>query len=199
MTTSSMTRPLSLLVASALAAGAMTAAVTGPAAGRATAGSDGAGSNVAVSKGAVPKEPVNSCNSRDNTNPGINLLRLSPSTLDVTGGGKKLTVRAKLSDAGGPGPASGVSGATVTLEAASSLTTFNVSLRRAKKPFVWTATQFFPSGITPGAWRVSTVFITDKGDGRTFTEMVLAEKHELSHRGRALRALAAELAPFTSS
>jgi XTP/dITP diphosphohydrolase len=43
------------------------------------------------------------------------------------------------------------------------------------------------------------VFIPDEGDGRTFAEMVLAEKHELSHRGRALRALAAELAPFTSS
>ena len=38
------------------------------------------------------------------------------------------------------------------------------------------------------------VFIPDEGDGRTFAEMSDAEKHELSHRGRALRALAAELA-----
>ena len=105
-------------------------------------------------------------NSRDNTNPSINLLRLSPSTLDVTGGGKKLTVRTKLSDAGGPGPASGVSGATVTLRSVSGPSTvFNVSLRRAKKPFVWTATQFFPSGITPGAWQVSSVYVTDKAGG----------------------------------
>jgi XTP/dITP diphosphohydrolase len=37
------------------------------------------------------------------------------------------------------------------------------------------------------------VFIPDEGDGRTFAEMSDAEKHELSHRGRALRALAAEL------
>jgi XTP/dITP diphosphohydrolase len=38
------------------------------------------------------------------------------------------------------------------------------------------------------------VFIPDEGDGRTFAEMSDAEKHEMSHRGRALRALAAELA-----
>jgi XTP/dITP diphosphohydrolase len=34
------------------------------------------------------------------------------------------------------------------------------------------------------------VFVPDEGDGRTFAEMSEAEKHALSHRGRALRALA---------
>ncbi len=34
-----------------------------------------------------------------------------------------------------------------------------------------------------------------EGDGRTFAEMTEAEKHQLSHRGRAFRALAAVLAP----
>ena len=37
------------------------------------------------------------------------------------------------------------------------------------------------------------VFIPDEGDGRTFAEMDAAEKHELSHRGRAFRALAEAL------
>jgi XTP/dITP diphosphohydrolase len=37
------------------------------------------------------------------------------------------------------------------------------------------------------------VFIPDEGDGRTFAEMSEDEKHELSHRGRALRELAARL------
>ncbi len=37
------------------------------------------------------------------------------------------------------------------------------------------------------------VFIPDEGDGRTFAEMSEAEKHALSHRGRALRALAGKL------
>ena len=37
------------------------------------------------------------------------------------------------------------------------------------------------------------VFIPDEGDGRTFAQMSDAEKHELSHRGRALRALAEKL------
>jgi len=37
------------------------------------------------------------------------------------------------------------------------------------------------------------VFVPHDGDGRTFAEMSEAEKHELSHRGRAFRALVAEL------
>ena len=37
------------------------------------------------------------------------------------------------------------------------------------------------------------VFVPDEGDGRTFAEMSDAEKHALSHRGRALRALAGKL------
>jgi inosine/xanthosine triphosphate pyrophosphatase family protein len=34
-----------------------------------------------------------------------------------------------------------------------------------------------------------------EGDGRTFAEMTEAEKHALSHRGRAFRALAVHLVP----
>jgi XTP/dITP diphosphohydrolase len=37
------------------------------------------------------------------------------------------------------------------------------------------------------------VFVPAEGDGRTFAEMSAEEKHRISHRGRALRALAAEL------
>ncbi len=37
------------------------------------------------------------------------------------------------------------------------------------------------------------VFVPDEGDGRTFAEMTSAEKHALSHRGRAFRALAERL------
>ena len=38
------------------------------------------------------------------------------------------------------------------------------------------------------------VFVPDGGDGRTFAEMRPEEKDAVSHRGRAFRALAAELA-----
>jgi len=38
------------------------------------------------------------------------------------------------------------------------------------------------------------VFMPDGGDGRTFAEMTEAEKHELSHRGRAFRSLLTALA-----
>jgi XTP/dITP diphosphohydrolase len=38
------------------------------------------------------------------------------------------------------------------------------------------------------------LFIPDDGDGRTFAEMTAEEKNAVSHRGRAFRALAAELA-----
>ncbi|MFM8867998.1 MAG: RdgB/HAM1 family non-canonical purine NTP pyrophosphatase [Ilumatobacteraceae bacterium] len=37
------------------------------------------------------------------------------------------------------------------------------------------------------------VVFADAGDGRTFAEMSMAEKHHLSHRGRAFRALATAL------
>ena len=37
------------------------------------------------------------------------------------------------------------------------------------------------------------LFIARDGDGRTFAEMTIEEKHALSHRGRAFHALAAQL------
>lgn len=37
------------------------------------------------------------------------------------------------------------------------------------------------------------VFVPAEGDGRTFAEMTASEKHALSHRGRALRTLLAQL------
>ena len=41
-----------------------------------------------------------------------------------------------------------------------------------------------------GGFGYDSVFIPDEGDGRTFAEMDVVEKHAMSHRGRALRALA---------
>ena len=38
------------------------------------------------------------------------------------------------------------------------------------------------------------VFVPHEGDGRSFGEMSADEKHPISHRGRAFRALADELA-----
>ena len=51
--------------------------------------------------------------------------------------------------------------------------------------------------LTPqgaGGFGYDPVFVPDGGDGRTFAEMSADEKHALSHRGRAFRALAALLA-----
>jgi XTP/dITP diphosphohydrolase len=39
------------------------------------------------------------------------------------------------------------------------------------------------------------LFVANDGDNRTFAEMALDEKHQLSHRGRALRALSKLLLP----
>ena len=44
--------------------------------------------------------------------------------------------------------------------------------------------------IGDGGFGYDSVFIPDEGDGRTFAQMDSAEKHAMSHRGRALRALA---------
>jgi XTP/dITP diphosphohydrolase len=45
-----------------------------------------------------------------------------------------------------------------------------------------------------GGFGYDPVFVPTEGDGRTFAELSAEEKHALSHRGRAFRALAAELA-----
>jgi len=44
-----------------------------------------------------------------------------------------------------------------------------------------------------GGFGYDSVFIPDDGDGRTFAQMTRSEKEAVSHRGRALRALAAQL------
>jgi XTP/dITP diphosphohydrolase len=44
-----------------------------------------------------------------------------------------------------------------------------------------------------GGFGYDAVFVPDDGDGRTFAEMTAAEKAAVSHRGRALRALKAQL------
>ncbi len=45
-----------------------------------------------------------------------------------------------------------------------------------------------------GGFGYDPIFVPGEGDGRTFAELRPEEKHALSHRGRAFRALAAELA-----
>ena len=44
-----------------------------------------------------------------------------------------------------------------------------------------------------GGFGYDPIFVPVEGDGRTFGEMTAQEKHALSHRGRAFRALAGEL------
>jgi XTP/dITP diphosphohydrolase len=46
-----------------------------------------------------------------------------------------------------------------------------------------------------GGFGYDPVFVPDEGDGRTFAQMSAGEKHAISHRGRALRSLAAHLTP----
>jgi XTP/dITP diphosphohydrolase len=65
-------------------------------------------------------------------------------------------------------------------------------------------TELWAEGVLPGTIAVAErgtngfgydpVFVPDDGDGRTFAEMRPEEKDAVSHRGRAFRALAAELA-----
>lgn len=47
--------------------------------------------------------------------------------------------------------------------------------------------------VGAGGFGYDSVFVPSEGDGRTFAEMG-ADKHDISHRGRAFRALAAALA-----
>jgi len=50
-----------------------------------------------------------------------------------------------------------------------------------------------------GGFGYDSVFVPAEGDGRTFAEMSAAEKHAISHRGRALRDLAASLGAVIGS
>lgn len=45
-----------------------------------------------------------------------------------------------------------------------------------------------------GGFGYDPIFVPDEGDGRTFAEMTASDKHAMSHRGRAFRALVAHLA-----
>ncbi len=45
----------------------------------------------------------------------------------------------------------------------------------------------------PGRFGYDPIFVPDDGDGRTFAAMTPDEKHAISHRGRAFRALAVQL------
>jgi XTP/dITP diphosphohydrolase len=49
-----------------------------------------------------------------------------------------------------------------------------------------------------GGFGYDPIFVPVEGDGRTFGEMTAVEKHALSHRGRAFRALRERLAGVTS-
>jgi XTP/dITP diphosphohydrolase len=63
---------------------------------------------------------------------------------------------------------------------------------------VWTEADvegtILPEGRGGGGFGYDPVFVPVEGDGRTFAEMSPEEKHGISHRGRAFRALATELA-----
>ena len=52
-----------------------------------------------------------------------------------------------------------------------------------------------PAPAGEGRFGYDPIFIPDDGDGRTFAAMTAAEKHAISHRGRAFRALAEKLPP----
>jgi XTP/dITP diphosphohydrolase len=57
----------------------------------------------------------------------------------------------------------------------------------------WVDGHIAEAGRGAGGFGYDPVFVPDDGDGRTFAEMTTAEKGEVSHRGRALRALKAQL------
>ncbi|MGH9096109.1 MAG: non-canonical purine NTP pyrophosphatase, partial [Acidimicrobiales bacterium] len=50
-----------------------------------------------------------------------------------------------------------------------------------------------PEAIGGGGFGYDPVFAPEGGGGRTFAQMSPGEKHDVSHRGRAFRALAAKL------
>lgn len=59
--------------------------------------------------------PLNPCVNPDNGRPVVEEVTVTPTTVDVTDGPQQVTVEARVTDSGGPGPASGVARAGVAL------------------------------------------------------------------------------------
>lgn len=104
------------------------------------------------------RAPLNDCHVNDNGDPAISSLKFSTKTIDVRKKSKTLVATAKLSDTGGPGKASGISSAQLTLYSTDGGYLWG-SFR--KKSGSWVARIPIPKGQKPGDYQAS-VYVGDR-------------------------------------
>ena len=110
---------------------------------------------------AAAYEPLNRCVSPDNGLPTVQQLSFSPASVDVTSGPVQVTVRMRIVDPGGPGAASGVASAAVSLAPDNLLLGRLVRLQRDGGGW-WSGSVTVPQHAPDGAWRPFALALEDR-------------------------------------
>ncbi|MCW2843136.1 MAG: Ig family protein [Nocardioides sp.] len=126
----------------------------------------GGGAAASVGAGSAYAAPVNSCWSTDNAKPSLAAVSFSPATVDVSDDEARVTVTADVRDAGGPGPATGVSYVYGWFDAPSD--TAHFTLRRTDGG-TWEGEMVIPEGSAAGSYSVASLSLADGADNaRTY-------------------------------
>ncbi len=106
--------------------------------------------------------PLSPCVDPDNGTPRLHAIAFEPSAVDVTKGARDVTVRVNATDAGGPGPASGLWTVSVKVDPPSGgpVWEYDVELSRASGD-EWTGVLTVPAGAKPGEWTIGGVSLAD--------------------------------------
>jgi hypothetical protein len=126
-----------------------------------------AGFLTAVQSSPAGAAPLNDCASSDNGSPRLTDFDLSPTAVDVTGGPASVTLTAKASDMGGPGPATGVAAVRVVFTRFfDPLSSRAVALQLSGD--LWTGSVRLARFSKGGRLRVDHLVITDDVGNRRF-------------------------------
>lgn len=105
--------------------------------------------------------PVSSCVSTDNGDPTLSSLAFTPSTVDVTSGAKTVAFTVGATDTGGPGAASGIGSAYLSLYSPDFQRSAFVTLKK-NTAGSWVGNATIPRWTHSGAWKVNYLSVSDK-------------------------------------
>jgi hypothetical protein len=124
-------------------------------------------------------EPVNDCHSTDNGDPSLDSLTLSPASVDVRTGARRIRFTATASDTGGPGPASGV--AKVWLYAQNRYwgnknpIRYEAAHLEPRDNGTWVGSMTIPRWTSSGSWVVLYASVSDgAGNARSYGRRQIA-------------------------
>ena len=117
--------------------------------------------------GAALAAPLNSCVVRDNGDPDLQTLTLTPGTVNVTAASRTVTLTLGAVDTGGPGSASGIRSGYVSLVSPGFARSSFATLRK-NAAGKWVGVVTIPRWTHPGAWDVSFVSLSDGAGNSAF-------------------------------